>query len=1062
MADIDNLSIRISADATKAIRNINSLASSLDKLNSSLGQINPSGLNNVVTATSNLGNAMSNASASVNNVASSLSNISKQSGNMAQVGNSAQNLSNDVKSAASAVKNQSVNTQELASSTSKASSSIGTLKAGFAGFLGVLKSTGSLFGDVSKKALSAASHIHLFGNSAKSSKKNLSFLAKELTRIGKMLKLMITRMVLRKVIQGVIDGFKNLAQYSKTFDASISLLWNSFRQLGNSIAAAVSPLLNAFAPAINYIIQLVIKAVNAINQLISSLMGMTTWTRAKTLTDSYADSLDKTNKSAKALKKTLLGFDELNQLQDNSSSGGGGTSPADMFEEVPIESKWKKWADELKKMWDAADFTKLGHDLGKALKDALDSINWDKIKEGARQVGKSLATLMNGFEEVEGLGYSIGKTVAEGLNTVFEALDAFVTNKHWASTGHFIADTLNGWFENIDWELIQHTFEEGFRGLGIAIAQFVMDFHWDNLSTAFGNLVNTLTGAIKALFTTKLYDERGFQLNYSPFYKIGYELAYQIVRSIEQIDWKQFGQALGSVIQGLVDVIKGAVEGLKAKGWKPVKKALEDAFAGMSETLDFGDAAQIILQVFVAALGLKLAKAGLAKLGGKIVTSIFGGAGAAGAAGAAGEAASAASAAGASIGASILAGIASAFAGQQIGTELGKMIFPDDTELYDQYKGINGFFQEIKDLGTSTVDFLKMTFNGELNSAEFWDGLTAEEQKLYSVLKVHYGQELPQHIQQTIDKYGNVNDALQSLKKEAQKISDDTQKKLDEMRKKADDSAKSIGKIFDTTAAENMKKMREQSDSLKESLNHIADTKAAEGLKRMRESANFGEVKKDAQEFETTVTNTSKSVSTATSEIEQNWTSTQTSVSNAVETMSVDVSSGMTDIQTIVTKSTDEIMKSLNSIKDGMTKDKWTFDGVAEGLKETFRKAKEGIKSEWNQIANTLNGNHEVGTSNIKINLPKFANGGFPENGLFMANSTEMVGKFSNGRNAVANNEQITDGIARAVFNAMTTAQSSGGGQYINNTIMVDGVAIARAVTKGQEQLNRRYSPTMA
>ena len=71
-----------------------------------------------------------------------------------------------------------------------------------------------------------------------------------------------------------------------------------------------------------------------------------------------------------------------------------------------------------------------------------------------------------------------------------------------------------------------------------------------------------------------------------------------------------------------------------------------------------------------------------------------------------------------------------------------------------------------------------------------------------------------------------------------------------------------------------------------------------------------------------------------------------------------------------------------------------------------------------------------------------------------------MVGSM-NGRTAVANNQEITDGIARAVFNAMTAAQSGGGGQYINNTIMVDGVAIARAVTKGQEQLNRRYSPVM-
>lgn len=47
--------------------------------------------------------------------------------------------------------------------------------------------------------------------------------------------------------------------------------------------------------------------------------------------------------------------------------------------------------------------------------------------------------------------------------------------------------------------------------------------------------------------------------------------------------------------------------------------------------------------------------------------------------------------------------------------------------------------------------------------------------------------------------------------------------------------------------------------------------------------------------------------------------------------------------------------------------------------------------------------------------IPTFATGGFPEDGLFMANHGELVGKFANGRTAVANNEQIIDGIQRGV-----------------------------------------------
>lgn len=54
------------------------------------------------------------------------------------------------------------------------------------------------------------------------------------------------------------------------------------------------------------------------------------------------------------------------------------------------------------------------------------------------------------------------------------------------------------------------------------------------------------------------------------------------------------------------------------------------------------------------------------------------------------------------------------------------------------------------------------------------------------------------------------------------------------------------------------------------------------------------------------------------------------------------------------------------------------------------------------------------------------ANGGFPEDGLFFANHGELVGKFSNGKTAVANNEQILTGIenatAKGIFSGVVAA----------------------------------------
>ena len=169
----------------------------------------------------------------------------------------------------------------------------------------------------------------------------------------------------------------------------------------------------------------------------------------------------------------------------------------------------------------------------------------------------------------------------------------------------------------------------------------------------------------------------------------------------------------------------------------------------------------------------------------------------------------------------------------------------------------------------------------------------------------------------------------------------------------------------------------------------------------------------------------------------------------------------MGDIKKSVDDSMKDVNKSFDTIKDAMTEKEWTFDGVGNGLKKTFEKAKEGIKSVWNSIADKLNGEHTIGSSNIRINLPKFVRGGFPEDGLFMANHHELVGSFNNGKTAVANNQQIIAGIETGVYAAVSKAmsQNGGGSQYIANEIIVDGDVLARSVSKAQDRQNRRFSP---
>ena len=85
-----------------------------------------------------------------------------------------------------------------------------------------------------------------------------------------------------------------------------------------------------------------------------------------------------------------------------------------------------------------------------------------------------------------------------------------------------------------------------------------------------------------------------------------------------------------------------------------------------------------------------------------------------------------------------------------------------------------------------------------------------------------------------------------------------------------------------------------------------------------------------------------------------------------------------------------------------------------------------------------------------------FATGGFPEDGLFMANHGELVGQFSNGNTAVANNEQIIAGIERGVYNAVTSALANNNGNGSRDIrVYLDGKEIGAATRRYERNMNR-------
>lgn len=125
------------------------------------------------------------------------------------------------------------------------------------------------------------------------------------------------------------------------------------------------------------------------------------------------------------------------------------------------------------------------------------------------------------------------------------------------------------------------------------------------------------------------------------------------------------------------------------------------------------------------------------------------------------------------------------------------------------------------------------------------------------------------------------------------------------------------------------------------------------------------------------------------------------------------------------------------------------FDGLWKGIKSgvitamnaaisTIESAVNWIIDSVNDVIDSINSIGDAIEDAVDIDVPSIPNiprvslgripayeiGGFPEDGLFMANHTELVGQFSNGKTAVANNEQIIAGIKQGVYEANSEQNS--------------------------------------
>ncbi|MBR0411055.1 MAG: hypothetical protein IJI25_08655 [Eubacterium sp.] len=491
--------------------------------------------------------------------------------------------------------------------------------------------SGSIIGGLKK----LASNLTGIGRSSKGASASLKKGLRTILKYG--LGIRSLYILFRKLRSIVTEGLGEMAKADPEFAQVYNGFKNALATLKNSFVAALAPIAEVVLPLLTKFINYLTIGMTKIGMLVAALTGKNSFMAAAAQQKDYTaetnNSTKATKKNTKAQKenqKTIASFDDVNILKDNKDSSE--SEPA-AFQQTPIDPAMMDLAKKLKDMWKNGDFTELGKKLGESLKSLLDSIPWDKIRKVANKLGKSLATFLNGFMEVPGLFRSIGRTIAQAINTMFEFLNGFVSNLHWDSLGKAIRDLILGFADNLDWGLIYdtmrklgtgvgealenafdnpevwtaifNTIAKGFNSILYLLDSFLQAIDWgslgQNIATGLNNGIETINWELLGQTIVDAFNAL-FDLWYNfvttfDFTKFGTHIGETLSKVIREVNWTEGGASLAETINGIFDALNGFIT---STDWGALGKAVIDVIAGFFGNLDWSNFGEFISGCIIA------------------------------------------------------------------------------------------------------------------------------------------------------------------------------------------------------------------------------------------------------------------------------------------------------------------------------------------------------------------------------------------------------------------------------------------------------------------------------
>lgn len=181
---------------------------------------------------------------------------------------------------------------------------------------------------------------------------------------------------IRSAIKGITnatkEGLTNLKEYSTTVGTAFAPAVDNLKQhvlmLKNAFATALRPVIEAIIPIIIRLVDWLSKAADFIAQVMSVLTGKVD--SQGRYTKAVLGDLQESNKEAKALQRSLMGFDEINRLDGDSGSSSSAQTGGLQFEQAEVSEKAKEWAERLQKIIDKIK------EIAKAVKKIIQDNPW--------------------------------------------------------------------------------------------------------------------------------------------------------------------------------------------------------------------------------------------------------------------------------------------------------------------------------------------------------------------------------------------------------------------------------------------------------------------------------------------------------------------------------------------------------------------------------------------------------------------------------------------------------------------------------------------------------------